>query len=107
MYVLTYHWENANLRQNIKLKEIAMSPPRYPAIGRRSFANKPVFRVMAQVGGPGAPWTTVLTTADRQYAIQRLEQFREQALRPACRSPRIMTDRTVPPNPEPKRGSRK
>ncbi|HWK66103.1 MAG TPA: hypothetical protein VNS34_14265 [Rhizobiaceae bacterium] len=54
-----------------------MPPPRYPAIGRKSFSSKPVFHVVAQVNGPGTPWETVLTTADRQYATTKMEQFRE------------------------------
>lgn len=54
-----------------------MPPPRYPAIGRRSFSSKPVFHVLAQIDGPGTAWRTVLKTADRQYAMQRVEQYRE------------------------------
>lgn len=54
-----------------------MPPPSYPAIGRRSLSSKPVFHVLARIDGPGAPWKTVLRTADRQYALARIEQYRE------------------------------
>ena len=78
MYVLTYHCNGDPPRQH-KLTD-PMPPPRYPAIGRRSFASKPVFRVLAQFSGPGTSWKTVLTTADRQYAMMKMEQFREAGL---------------------------
>lgn len=64
-----------------------MSPPRYPAIGRRSFSSKPVFRVDAQVNGPGTPWKTLLSTPNREYAKQRLEQLREAGVRVRLHGP--------------------
>ncbi|MGI6852993.1 hypothetical protein [Mesorhizobium sp. 1B3] len=64
-----------------------MPPPRYPAIGRRSYASKPVFHVLAQIDGPGAAWKTVLSTADRQYAVQRVEQYREAGVNVRLQEP--------------------
>lgn len=54
-----------------------MPPPRYPAIGRRSYSSKAVFFVLIQPSGPGTAWKVVLQTADRKYAMTKLEQYRE------------------------------
>lgn len=64
-----------------------MPPPRYPAIGRKSFSSKPVFRVLVQTHGPGTQWKTVLTTADRQYAMTKIEQFREAGVEVRLQEP--------------------
>ncbi|GLS36504.1 hypothetical protein GCM10010869_20930 [Mesorhizobium tianshanense] len=59
--------------------------------------TKPTYQVVAAVDGRGKPWRVVLSTADREYAVATLEQFKEAGVPVPLDEPPVKNPRNKRP----------